>query len=77
MINVFPQVAAISAIFTLVIKVNLYDTLLGVYFVFIGSSAYYMMLLKNYMDSLPRELDESAPSTAPIPSRSSTWWFCR
>lgn len=60
MINVFPQVAAISAIFTLVIKVNLYDTLLGVYFVFIGGSAYYMMLLKNYMDSLPRDLDESA-----------------
>jgi arabinogalactan oligomer/maltooligosaccharide transport system permease protein len=60
MIQVFPQVAAISAIFTLVVKVNLFDTLWAVYLVFIGGSAYYMMLLKNYMDSLPRELDESA-----------------
>lgn len=60
MIQVFPQVAAISAIFTLIVKVNLFDTLWAVYLVFIGGSAYYMMLLKNYMDSLPRELDESA-----------------
>ncbi|HXT36867.1 MAG TPA: sugar ABC transporter permease [Chloroflexota bacterium] len=60
MIQVFPQVAAISAIFTLIVKVNLFDTLWAVYLVFIAGSAYYMMLLKNYMDSLPRELDESA-----------------
>ena len=60
MIQVFPQIAAISAIFSLVVKVNLYDTLWAVYLVFIGGSAYYMMLLKNYMDSLPKELDESA-----------------
>jgi len=60
MICTFPTIAATSAIFTLVIRFNLYDTLFGVYFVFIAGSAYYMMLLKNYMDSLPRELDESA-----------------
>jgi len=60
MICTFPQVGALAAIYTLVIKVGLYDSLWGVYFVFIAGSAYYMMLLKNYMDSLPRELDESA-----------------
>lgn len=60
MICTFPTIAATSALFTLVIKVNLFDTLWGVYLVYIAGSAYYMMLLKNYMDSLPRELDESA-----------------
>jgi arabinogalactan oligomer/maltooligosaccharide transport system permease protein len=60
LIQVFPQTMAISAIFTLVIKVNLYDSLWGIFFIFIGGSAFNMWLLKNYMDSLPRELDESA-----------------
>lgn len=60
LLQVFPQTMAIAAIYTLVIKANLYDTLPGLILIFMGGSAFNMWLMKNYMDSIPRELDESA-----------------
>lgn len=60
LIQLFPNLLAISAIYTLLVSLNLLDTLQGIIMVYIGGSAFNIWLIKNYMDSLPRELDESA-----------------
>jgi arabinogalactan oligomer/maltooligosaccharide transport system permease protein len=59
-IQMFPQMLGLAAIYGLLIRFNLLDTIQGIVLVYIGGSAFNMWLLKNYMDSLPRELDESA-----------------
>lgn len=59
-LQTFPSTAALSAIFALLIKINLLDTFPGIILAYIGSSAFGMWLIKNYMDTVPRELDESA-----------------
>lgn len=60
LIQMFPSTLALSAIYVLLVNANLLDTLLGLILVFVGGSAFYIWLLKNYMDTIPRELDESA-----------------
>lgn len=60
LIQMFPQFLAIAAIYGLLINLNLLDTIQGIILVYIGGNAFNMWLLKNYMDSLPRDLDESA-----------------
>jgi len=59
-LQTFPAVMAIPAIYTLLIKLNLLDTLYGLILVYLGASAFNMWLIKNYMDTIPRELDEAA-----------------
>lgn len=59
-LQMFPATMALVAIYTLLIDVNLLDTLLGIILVGVGGSAFNMWLIKNYFDSLPRELDEAA-----------------
>lgn len=60
LIQMFPNTLALAAIYGLLVAVNLLDTYLGIILVYVGGSAFNIWLLKNYMDSLPRELDESA-----------------
>jgi len=60
LIQIFPQIMALPAIYALLIKVNLLDTYWGLALVFIGGNAFNMWLMKNYIDSIPRELDEAA-----------------
>ncbi len=60
LIQMFPQMLGLAAIYGLLIQFNLLDTIQGIILVYIGGSAFNMWLLKNYMDSLPRDLDESA-----------------
>lgn len=59
-LQMFPMIVAIPAIYTLLIYFNLLDRLWGLILVYLGASAFNMWLIKNYMDSIPRELDESA-----------------
>lgn len=60
LLQVFPQTMALASIYLLIVKANLFDTRIGVMLIFIGGSAYNMWLMKNYMDNIPRELDEAA-----------------
>lgn len=60
LIQIFPQIMALSAIYGLLVKFNLLDSYAGLILVFIAANAFNMWLMKNYIDSIPRELDEAA-----------------
>jgi arabinogalactan oligomer / maltooligosaccharide transport system permease protein len=60
LIQIFPQIMELSAIYGLLVKFNLLDTYPGLILVFIAANAFNMWLMKNYIDSIPRELDEAA-----------------
>jgi arabinogalactan oligomer/maltooligosaccharide transport system permease protein len=66
-LQMFPTIMALVAIYTLLLDLGLLDTLLGVIMVFIGGSAFNMWLIKNYFDSLPRDLDEAATMDGATP----------
>lgn len=60
LIQMFPATMNLPIYFTILSKLGLIDTLAGVMLIFLGSSAFEIWLLKNYIDSIPRELDEAA-----------------
>ena len=60
LLQMFPSMMTISAIYFILFKFNLIDNLYALILIFAGGSAYNIWLLKGYFDSLPIELDEAA-----------------
>ncbi len=58
-IQVFPATMNVPIFYTLLSNLGLIDALPGLILIFLGSSAFEIWLLKNYIDAVPRELDES------------------
>lgn len=58
-IQVFPATMNVPIFYTLLSNLGLIDALPGLILIFLGSSAFEIWLLKNYIDAIPRELDES------------------
>lgn len=58
--QMFPTFMALPAIFGIMAKLNLLDNLYALMLVMAGGSAFSIWLLKGYIDSLPKELDEAA-----------------
>lgn len=59
-LQMFPSMMTISAIYGILFKFDLIDNLYALILIFAGGSAYNIWLLKGYFDSLPVELDEAA-----------------
>lgn len=59
-LQIFPSVMAISAIYLIVYTLNLQDNIVALIFILSGGSAYNIWLLKGYLDRLPRDYDEAA-----------------
>jgi arabinogalactan oligomer/maltooligosaccharide transport system permease protein len=59
-IQVFPASMYLVSIYSLLIKINLEGTLIGLILVYSGASAFNIWLLTAYINSIPRELDEAA-----------------
>ncbi|WP_062307682.1 sugar ABC transporter permease [Alicyclobacillus sendaiensis] len=60
LLQMFPNILAIAAFYTALAKLNMIDMLGSYILVMLGTSAFNIWLLKGYMDSVPRELDEAA-----------------
>lgn len=60
LVQMFPQVLTVSAVLTLMWKFSLTDNLVALALFISGCSAFNIWLMKGFMDSLPRELDEAA-----------------
>lgn len=60
LLQMFPGMMAVSAIYAAMYKMNLIDNLWALILILAGGSAYNIWLLKGYFDGLPRELDEAA-----------------
>ena len=60
-IQMLPANMALIAYFYLLRQVNLYNTRIGLILIFgLGGSALAVWLMKNFMDSIPKDLDEAA-----------------
>lgn len=59
-LQMFPNFMSIAAVFALMVRFNLTDSLWGLIIVLAGGNAFNTWLLKGYIDSLPREIDEAA-----------------
>lgn len=59
-LQVFPSSMAVSGYYILIYRYGLSDSLLALILVLAGGSAFNIWLLKAYMDTIPKELDESA-----------------
>lgn len=59
-LQVFPSSMALAAYYIIIYKYNLMDNFLVLILILAGGSAYNIWLMKSYVDSLPRELDEAA-----------------
>ena len=59
-LQVFPSSMAVSGYYILLYKFNLVDNMAVLILVLAGGSAFNIWLLKSYIDSIPRELDEAA-----------------
>jgi arabinogalactan oligomer / maltooligosaccharide transport system permease protein len=59
-LQMFPTTMAIPAILSVCYKLNLIDQFWALILLLAGGSAYSIWLLKGFMDSLPKELDEAA-----------------
>ena len=59
-LQMFPNFMAISAIFGLVAKLDLMDSLWALMLVMIGGNAFNIWLMKGYLDALPKDIDEAA-----------------
>jgi arabinogalactan oligomer / maltooligosaccharide transport system permease protein len=60
LLQVFPNSMAIAGYYILIYHFNLADNMLAIILVLSGGSAFNIWLLKNYIDGIPKELDESA-----------------
>ncbi len=56
----FPMIMAASAILTIAYKYNLTDSIVFLALLLAGTSSFNIWLLKGFMDTIPRELDEAA-----------------
>lgn len=59
-LQMFPSTMTISAIYAIVSQFELQGNMLVLILFLAGGSAFNVWLLKNFMDGIPRELDESA-----------------
>lgn len=59
-LQVFPSSMAVSGFYILVYRFGLSDSLLTLVLVLAGGSAFNIWLLKAYIDTIPKELDEAA-----------------
>lgn len=59
-VQLLPTSMYLVAIYTVLSRVNLEGTLLGLGIVYIGAGAFNIWLLRSYISSIPRELDEAA-----------------
>lgn len=59
-IQMFPAFMALPAIFQSLRVIGGLDTLWGLVLVYSGTGAFNIWLMKNYIDNIPRELDEAA-----------------
>ncbi len=59
-LQIFPASMATAAIYMMIYKLDLVDNLFALILLLAGGSAYNIWLMKNYIDKLPRELDEAA-----------------
>lgn len=60
LLQMFPQMMALSAIYGIMYRLDLIDKLWALILLLAGGSAFNIWLLKGFMDGLPRELDEAA-----------------
>ena len=58
-LQMFPNFLAIAAIYGVLSQLNMMDSLGSYILVMLGGSAYNIWLLKGYLDSIPKELDEA------------------
>lgn len=59
-LQMFPTIMAIPAIYGILVRINLLDSIYALMIVLAGGNAFNIWLLKGYIDSIPRELDEAA-----------------
>ncbi len=59
-LQVFPSSMAVSGFYILIYRFGLSDNLLALILVLAGGSAFNIWLMKAYMDTIPKELDEAA-----------------
>lgn len=59
-LQMFPAFMSLPAFFRLLIMVNGLDTIWGLALILSGTGAFNIWLTKNYIDQLPRQLDEAA-----------------
>ncbi|NLP35721.1 MAG: sugar ABC transporter permease [Clostridiales bacterium] len=60
LLQVFPSSMAVAGYYTLVYRFGLVDSSIALILVLSGGSAFNIWLLKSYIDTVPKELDESA-----------------
>lgn len=58
-LQMFPNFLAIAAIYGALSQLNMMDSLVSFVLVLLGGNAFNIWLLKNYFDSIPRDLDEA------------------
>lgn len=59
-LQVFPSLMTVSAIYIILYKFDLIDNIWALMLVLSAGSAFNVWLLKNFIDGLPKELDEAA-----------------
>ena len=59
-LQVFPTSMAVAGYYIIIYRFGLVDNIGALIFVLAGGSAFNIWLLKSYIDSIPRELDEAA-----------------
>ncbi|SDW72734.1 carbohydrate ABC transporter membrane protein 2, CUT1 family [Alicyclobacillus hesperidum] len=60
LLQMFPNILSIAAFYSALAKLNMIDYLGSYILVMLGASAFNVWLLKGFMDSIPKELDEAA-----------------
>lgn len=60
LIQMFPNFMSLSAVYAIAVKLGMLDSFWALALIFMGATAFNIWLLKGYVDSLPRELDEAA-----------------
>jgi arabinogalactan oligomer / maltooligosaccharide transport system permease protein len=60
LLQLFPTFLSVSAIYGVLARLNMMDSLWSYMLVILGTQAYNIWLLKGYLDALPKELDEAA-----------------
>jgi arabinogalactan oligomer/maltooligosaccharide transport system permease protein len=59
-LQLFPPSMTMAAVYVIAVKFGLIDNMLVLIFFLSGGSAFNIWMLKNYIDQLPKEIDEAA-----------------
>lgn len=60
LLQMFPQFMSLAAVFALAVRLKLLDSIPGLIVLLSGGQAFHIWLVKSYIQSIPRELDEAA-----------------